>query len=89
MPIREIARRAGLSRDTVKRYLLEGAVEPKFKTPPRPTKLDPIADRLSAWLFVQPRKSHKERRTVKQMHEICVPLKFEGLRFEGKAPMNT
>ncbi len=33
MPIREIARRTGLSRNTVKKYLREGIVEPKFKTP--------------------------------------------------------
>ena len=33
MPIREIARRTGLSRNTIKKYLREGAVEPKFKTP--------------------------------------------------------
>jgi len=28
MPIREIARRTGLSRNTIKKYLREGAVEP-------------------------------------------------------------
>ena len=33
MPIREIARRTGLSRNTIKKYLREGAVEPQFKTP--------------------------------------------------------
>ena len=31
MPIREIARRTGLSRNTIKKYLREDAVEPKFK----------------------------------------------------------
>ncbi len=74
MPIREIARRTGLSRNTVKKYLREGIVEPKFKTPSRPTKLDPYADRLSAWLLTQTRKSRKERRTVKQMHADLVQL---------------
>jgi transposase len=44
MPIREIARRTGLPRNTIKKYLREGAVEPKFKTPNRPSKLDPYAD---------------------------------------------
>ncbi len=53
MPIREIARRTGLSRNTIKKYLREGAVEPRFKTPKRPSKLDPYADRLSAWLLIQ------------------------------------
>lgn len=78
MPIREIARRTGLSRNTVKKYLREGIVEPKFKTPPRPTKLDPYADRLSAWLLTQTRKSRKERRTVKQMHADLVQLGYDG-----------
>ena len=41
MPIREIDRRAGPSRNTIKKYLREGAVEPKFKTPARPSQLDP------------------------------------------------
>jgi len=36
MPIREIARRTGLSRNTIKKYLREDAVEPRFKTPSRP-----------------------------------------------------
>jgi transposase len=78
LPIREIARRTGLSRNTVKKYLREGIVEPKFKTPPRPTKLDPYADRLSAWLLTQTRKSRKERRTVKQMHADLVRLGYDG-----------
>lgn len=73
MPIREISRRTGLSRNTVKKYLREGAVEPKFKTPPRSSKLDPYADRLSAWLLAQTRKPRKDRRTVKQMHADPLP----------------
>ena len=31
MPIREIARRTGLSRNTIKKYLREDAVEPKVQ----------------------------------------------------------
>ena len=78
MPIREIARRTGLSRNTIRKYLREGVVEPKFKAPPRPSKLDPYADRLSAWLLAQTRKSRKERRTVKQMHADLVKLGYDG-----------
>ena len=40
LPIREIARRTGLSRNTVRKYLKSGAVEPKFATPERSSKLD-------------------------------------------------
>ncbi len=78
MPIREIARRTGLSRNTIKKYLREDAVEPRFKTPSRPSKLDPYADRLSAWLLAQTRKSRKERRNVKLMHEDLVKLGYDG-----------
>ena len=78
MPIREIARRTGLSRNTIRKYLREGAVEPNFKTPKRPSKLDPYADRLSAWLLIQTRKSRKERRTVKQMHADLVKFGYDG-----------
>jgi predicted transcriptional regulator len=42
MPIREIARRTGLSRNTIKKYLREGSVEPKFKTPQPPGQIGPI-----------------------------------------------
>ena len=33
LPIREIARRTGLSRNTIKKYLNSGAIEPKFVFP--------------------------------------------------------
>jgi hypothetical protein len=39
MPIHTIARRSVLSRNTIKKYPREGAMEPKFKTPPHTGKL--------------------------------------------------
>jgi len=77
MPIRAIARRTGLSRNTIRKYLREGAAEPKFKTPARRSRLDPYADRLSGLLLAQTRKPRKERRTVKQMHADLVKLGWE------------
>ena len=50
LPIREIGRRTGLSRNTVRKYLRSGEVEPVFKVPDRPSKLNPYADKLSGWL---------------------------------------
>src|SRR3984957_11427155 len=38
--IREIPRRTGLSRNTVRKYLRSDTVEPKFNIPDRPSKLD-------------------------------------------------
>jgi len=78
MPIREIARRTGLSRNTIKKYLRAGIVEPQFQSPNRPSKLDPFAEKLSGWLVTEQRKSRKERRTAKQMHADLVQLGFDG-----------
>ena len=33
LPIREIARRTGLSRNTIRKYLKAGTIEPKFSVP--------------------------------------------------------
>jgi transposase len=48
MPIREIARRTGVSRNTIKKYLRAGIVEAEFQMPDRPSKLDPYAEKLTA-----------------------------------------
>ena len=50
LSIREIARRTGLSRNTIRRYLRAGTVEPRYGKRISPSKLDPYADKLSAWL---------------------------------------
>ena len=78
MPIREIERRTGLSRDTIHKYLRAGTVEPAFKVPDRPSKLDPFAEKLSGWLRTESAKSRKQRRTAKQMHADLVVLGFDG-----------
>src|ERR1700754_1205452 len=48
--IREISRRTGLSRNTVRNYLRSDSCEPKFAVPDRPSRLDPYADKLSHML---------------------------------------
>ena len=62
--IREIERRTGLSRNTIRKYLRSNAVEVRFKVPERPSRLDPFADKLSEWLRVEAGKGRKGRRTV-------------------------
>ena len=76
--IREISRRTGLSRNTIRKYLRSGSVEPKFKVPDRPSKLDAFADKLSGWLKIEASKSRKQKRTVKQLHVDLVALGYEG-----------
>jgi transposase len=78
MPMREIARRTGLSRNTIRKYLQAEIVEPSFQTPTRPSKLDPFVEKLSGWLVMEQRKSRKDRRTAKQMHADLVKLGFDG-----------
>ncbi|EJK80297.1 MULTISPECIES: IS21 family transposase [Rhizobium] len=78
LSIREICRRSGLSRNTIRKYLRSDGVEPKFKVPDRPSKLDPFADRLSAWLRTEANKSRKQKRTLKQLHTDLLSLGYDG-----------
>ena len=78
LPIREIARRTGLSRNTIRKYLKAGTIEPKFAVPDRPSKLDPFAEKLAGWLRTETAKSRKQRRSVKQLHADLVGLGYTG-----------
>ena len=78
LSIREIARRSGLSRNTIKKYLRAGAVEPRYAKRASPSRLDAYAERLSGWLKSETTKSRKQRRTLKQMHADLVALGFDG-----------
>ncbi|HTQ70662.1 MAG TPA: HTH domain-containing protein, partial [Acidocella sp.] len=68
VPIREISRRLGVSRNTIRKYLRSDVTEPKFQLPDRPSKLDPYAEKLSAWLRREAGRPRKQRRTVKQLY---------------------
>src|SRR5882757_6307208 len=76
--IREISRRTGLSRNTVRKYLRSDTVEPKFNIPDRPSKLDPYADKLSQMLRQEAGKSRKQKRTTKQLHADLATLGYDG-----------
>ena len=78
IPIREIERRTGLSRNTIRKYLRSDAVEVRFKVPERPSRLDPFADKLSEWLRVEAGKGRKGRRTVRRIHADLVALGYGG-----------
>jgi len=64
LSIREIARRTGLSRNTIRKYLRTGTVEPKFGVADRPSKLDAYAAKLSGLLTTEAGKSRKQKRTL-------------------------
>src|ERR1700761_6823519 len=76
--IREISRRTGLSRNTVRKYLRSDSVEPKFDVPDRPSKLDPYTDKLSQMLRQEAGRSRKQKRTVKQLHVDLVACGYAG-----------
>lgn len=78
MSIREIARRTGLSRNTIKKYLRAGDQEPHYAKRVSPSRLDPFAEKLASWLKSEVSKSRKQRRTLKQMHADLVVLGYDG-----------
>ena len=61
MPIREIVRRTGLSRNTIRKYLRTDTLEPVFRASVRPSKLDPFAEKLSGWLRIDAGKPRMQR----------------------------
>ena len=86
MPIREIERRTGLSRNTIRKYLRADTLEPVFRTSVRPSKLDLFAEKLSGWLRIEVGKSRKQKRTAKQMHADLVVLGYDGSYERVAAP---
>ena len=78
IPIREIERRTGLSRNTIRKYLRSDAVEVRFKVPERPSRLDPFAGKLSGWLEAEAAKGRKGRRTARRLHADLVALGYAG-----------
>jgi transposase len=63
---------------TVRKYLRSGQIEPKFQIPDRPSKLDPYAEKLSAWLKREEHRPRKQRRTIKQLYGDLVSLGYDG-----------
>jgi len=78
MPIREISRRTGLSRNTVRKYLANGVVEPRYPKRKSPSKLDDYELTLTSWLFRESRRHRKQRKTLKQLHSDLVQLGYTG-----------
>ena len=78
LSIREISRRTGLSRHTVRKYLASGIVEPKYPLRRSVSKLDPFAGTLSTWLKRESGRNRKRRRSLKMLHRDLVMLGFDG-----------
>lgn len=78
MPIREIARRTGLARNTVRRYLKSGVLEPAYPKRSSPSKLDDYEATLTTWLHRESKRSRKQRKSVKQLYRDLVAIGFTG-----------
>ena len=78
VPLREIAKRLGISRNTVRRYLRSETTEPAYAERQSASAIDPYAFQLSGWLKTEAAKSRKQRRTLKQLHEDLTELGFKG-----------
>ncbi len=78
LSIREIAKRTGLSRITIRKYLANGVIEPKYATRKNTSKLDPYAEMLLSWLKREAKRNRKRRRNLKQLYRDLVALGYDG-----------
>jgi transposase len=69
--IKELARRTGLARNTI-RVALRSNVPPEFCCPERPSKLDPFKDEVHRLLKAEPRLPGV------RVRELIEPLGFDG-----------
>ena len=76
MSLREVARRTGLSRNTVRGWLRQPeVVEPKYPPRKAASKVDGWADLLRTWLRTDSHRAKRERRTAQAL--------FHGIRAQG------
>lgn len=71
LSIRKLARRTGLSRNTVRKCFREGEAAPSYAKRISPSK-------LGGWLKNEASRSRKQRRTLKQMHADLAALGYQG-----------
>ena len=75
---REIARKTGLSRNTVSKWLRAPVNEaPKYRREPRPNKLNPFEAALRQALTADARRPKHERRTARALHSCLRRSKTE------------
>ncbi|MCB1954148.1 MAG: IS21 family transposase [Rhodocyclaceae bacterium] len=76
LPLREIARQTGLSRNTVREWLRKkDVVEPQYKKREPRSVVDPWAEQLGQWLRTDAHRPKRDRRTARAL--------FEAIRAQG------
>mgnify|MGYP001619552535 FL=1 len=78
LSIREIARRTKLSRNTIRRYLRNGELEPCYPERINPSKLDGFMPVLEAWLAREAGQGRKQRRNLKRLYQELMALGYAG-----------
>lgn len=78
MPIREIVRRTGLSRHTIKKYLRNTVVEPRYPKRKTPSCLDAYNELLVTWLKSEANKGAKYKFSLKQLYKELIQKGFQG-----------
>jgi transposase len=78
VPIREIVRRTKLSRNTIRKYLANGELEPVYPKRKSPSKLDEYAEVLASWLTRESGRGRKQRRNLRQLYGDLVQLGYTG-----------
>ena len=79
LSLHEIARRTGLSRNTVRAWLRRPQVtEPRYPKRLSPSKLDAYKETLTGWLKADRHRNKRERRTARQMYVELRRLGYGG-----------
>jgi transposase len=73
-----VSRRRGVSRNAIRKYLRSEQIEARFQIPDWPSKVDPYAEKLSAWLRREENRPRKQRRTIKQLYGDLASLGYDG-----------
>lgn len=75
LSIRDICPGTAIFHSTIRKHLRAGCVEPKFNVPQ--SKLDPFADRISAWLMME---SNSPQWKTSPIYSVRPDRPYEGSR---------
>ena len=78
LPLREIAKRTGLSRNTIRRWLRSGQSEPVYPRRASPSRLDPYRSQLETWLRADSHRPRREQRTAKVLFSQLQAIGYPG-----------
>ena len=79
LPIKEIERRTGLARNTIKVWLRKGEmVQPKYPQRVVVSKLDGFTEMLATWLKADQHRGKRDRRTIKALYEALAEQGYSG-----------